>query len=220
MSKKFAWSFSKLESYERCPKKFGAENITKTSPFTESEASRYGKDVHKRFEDRMVKGRKLPLDLKHHEPIMLKLDAAKGEVLGEQKLALTVDLKPTGYFDDDVWLRGVIDLTKMAEDKILVIDWKTGKPVDNTDQVELMLAMLICYDEGIEFGTGAYYYTKSKKFVSTGVLTREDMGSIWAGYLPRVKRMYQAIADGNLPPKQNFLCRNYCNCSKCPYWGV
>jgi len=220
MAKKFAWSFSKLESFENCPKKFSAESITKTSPFTESEASRYGKEVHKRFEDRLILGKKLPLDLRHHEGVMARLKAAKGEGLGEQKLALTIDLKPTGYFDADVWLRGIIDYTKLADDRVLVIDHKTGKVKDNTDQVELMLAMLICYEPDIEWGTGAYYWTKTKKFTTTGLLSRDDIEGIWSGYMPRVGRLYDAIEEGNFPPKQNFLCKNYCNCTECPYHGI
>ena len=217
---KFAWSFSKLESYENCPKKFSAESITKTSPFTESEASLYGKMVHKKFENRLVKGTKLPLDLLHHEPVMVKLASAKGTLLGEQKLALTSDLKPTGYFDSDVWLRGIVDFVVLNDDRVLVVDHKTGKTKDNTDQVELMLAMFICYYPEIEWGTGTYYWTKTKKFTSTGLLSREDIQGIWSGYLPRVARLYAAIETGTFPPKANYLCKNYCNCKECDYWGI
>lgn len=216
----FAWSYSKLESFENCPKKFAAESITKTSPFTESEASRYGKFVHKCFEDRLVIGKQLPLDLTQHEPIMKKLSEAKGESLGEQKLALTVDLKPTGYFDPDVWLRGVIDFTKLSEDRVLVVDHKTGKMKEGNDQVELMLAMLICYRPEIEWGTGAYYWTKTRKFTSTGLLSRADIQFMWAGYMPRVDRLYEAIEKSNFPAKQNYLCKNYCNCTECAYYGI
>lgn len=220
MAKKFAWSFSKLSTFETCPKKFAAENITKTSPFTESEASRYGKFVHKCFEDRILKKKKLPIDLLHHEPVMAKLENAKGEVLGEQRLALTEDLKPTGYFDSDVWVRGQVDYAALSDTKVFVVDYKTGKMKDDMDQVELMLAMFICYYPDIEDGAGAFYWTKHKKFTNTGIHSREDIQGMWAGYLPRVARMYEAIDTGTFPPKQNYLCASYCNCEECAYHGI
>lgn len=217
---KFAWSFSKLESFENCPKKFAAESITKTSPFTESEASRYGKFVHKSFEDRILKKKKLSIDLLHHEPVMAKLEKSNGEILGEQRLALTEDLKPTGYFDSDVWVRGQVDVAILTDEKVFVIDYKTGKIKDNTDQVELMMAMFICYYPELAWASGAYYWTKNKKWTGTGVLSREDIQAIWAGYLPRVTRLYEAVERGNFPPKQNFLCKSYCNCTECQYHGI
>ena len=60
MNKQVAWSHSALNTFTTCPKKYWHEKIKKDVPFTESDASRYGKEVHKAFEDYIGKGTKLP----------------------------------------------------------------------------------------------------------------------------------------------------------------
>lgn len=48
-------------------------------------------------------------------------------VLTELRLAVTRDFQPTGFFSDDVWLRGVIDLVMILESMdAVIIDHKTG----------------------------------------------------------------------------------------------
>ena len=217
--KKPAWSFSMLEGYELCPKKFFKEKIEKSIPFRENEASRYGKIVHKKFEDRMVRGAKLPLDLKHHERVLKRIADAPGEGLGEQKLALNESFEPTGYFDDDVWMRGIVDYTKINNNSLLVVDWKTGKIKDDFTQIKLMMAVLTCYWPEVEQARGMFYWTKLKKPTSTPMMDRKDITNIWNDILPRVEAMYEAIEKEEFPARQNFLCRNYCDVKSCPYNG-
>ncbi len=48
-------------------------------------------------------------------------------VLTELRIAITKDYEPTGFFSDDVWLRGVVDLVIMLEcNDAIVFDHKTG----------------------------------------------------------------------------------------------
>lgn len=63
-----------------------------------------------------------------------KMDAfeAKNPVkrfVQELKVGVTKDLKPTGFFGDDVYFRGVIDLGIQLESKdVVILDHKTGAP--------------------------------------------------------------------------------------------
>jgi hypothetical protein len=221
--KPFAWSYSTLSAYELCPKKFYHEKIAKDFIQPASTASSYGTDSHKAFELRMAKGRKpLPLDLTHHEQYLARIEkAATGigaEILTEQRIALNENLEPTGFFDADVWVRGVIDLTVVSGPVASVFDWKFGKMKADFEQLSLMAVMMFHMLPELEKVSGAYYWAKDKQFMSCKY-TRNQVPEIWDIFLPRVQNMMQAIANSDMPARDNFLCRNYCPVKTCPRNG-
>ena len=219
MARPFAWSFSALDSYELCPKKHWAEKIGRIVKPQRSTVGDYGAEAHKHFENRLIKNKPLPLDLRHHEPVLAKLAAAPGEGMPEQKLALNRDFKLTGFFDDDVWVRGIVDFGKLNGRHLLVIDHKFGRMKEGFDQVDLMVAMMLCVIPEIETATGAYYWAKEKK-LPRKKYQRSDGPGIWNSFLPRVKRMEQAIKTEDFPARPNFLCKKHCPVKSCPYNGV
>ena len=79
----FAWSYSALTSFETCPKQYWHYRIKRDVKESKSQATDYGTEVHKCFENRLIKGKKLPLDLRHHEPVMAKLEVAPGDGSGQ-----------------------------------------------------------------------------------------------------------------------------------------
>lgn len=219
-----AWSFSALNSYETCPKKYYEESVAKNIPWEEGEAQAYGKAAHKHFEDRLLKGRKLPMDLMHHEKILSRLEgAAKVELMGEQKMALDKDLNPTGYFDRDVWVRGQADLILMFGTRALVVDWKFGKAKDCTqpgafDQLELMAMLFSCYHPEVEVIEAAYYWGKEKRFDTT-IIPRDSLPELWNKFLPRITLFEGAFKKDEFPAKQNGLCSKWCKVKACPFNG-
>ena len=48
--KQVSWSHSALKDYEGCPKRYQEVKVLKNFPFTETEATRYGNEVHKALE--------------------------------------------------------------------------------------------------------------------------------------------------------------------------
>lgn len=51
------------------------------------------------------------------------------KIYQEVRIGVTKDWKKTGFFDKDVWMRGVIDFVILLENgDILLIDWKFGPP--------------------------------------------------------------------------------------------
>ena len=205
----FTWSFSNLDLFEMCPKKYYHLRVAKDVKDEGNAMSNYGFEAHKHFEDRLVKDKKLPMDLRHHEKFLARLQAAKGQGLGEQKLALNRDFEPTGFFDSDVWVRGIVDYTKINEPKLLIVDHKFGKMKDSFDQLKLMAAMLFAYEPDVTNCTAMYYWAKDKKITSIK-FTRDDIPNIWAEFLPRVKQMELAWKTTDLPARTNYLCKKYC----------
>lgn len=216
INKQFAWSYSALTSFELCPAKWDYEKRHK--PDFSGGAAVFGKMVHKKFELYVQDGAKLPLDLQHHKPRLDKLKAM-GEILAEQKLCLTKRFQPTGWFDDDAWVRGIVDFAAVTKQGVgIICDYKTGKRRLNWEQVQMQAAMLDCYDLELEGYLIGYYWTKAKKF-DVAQFRREDITKLWLDILPRAKKMEEDVAEQNFPSIQNFLCRKYCSNKNCRYHG-
>jgi hypothetical protein len=216
--KKQAWSYSALDVFQTCPRKYWAEKIAKVVPFVPNQATEYGKEVHKKFEQYLINGKQLPLDLKHHETTLSRLRQANGEGMPEQKLALNDDFEPTGYFDDDVWVRAIIDYVKHTHNKALIVDHKTGKMFDNFDQLELAAACISPYLPEIEEFRLAFYWTKTKTMTSKKI-TKDDIPVIWNNFIPKVERLQESIEKDSWPTKPNGLCKKWCGYKDCPHNG-
>jgi hypothetical protein len=217
--KKVAWSYSALDTYQTCPRKYWAEKVSKCVKFVPNQATEYGKEVHKKFENDLIKGTKLPLDLRHHEPVLKKLREAPGEGMPEQKLALNHDFVPTGFFDRDVYVRAILDYVKFTETKALIVDHKTGKMFDGFDQLELAAACLSAYMPEIETFILAYYWTKEKK-LTRKTLAKKDIDLVWVKYLPIVNRLQMSFKEDSWPTRYNGLCKKWCGYKECPNSGT
>lgn len=219
VTKDTAWSFSRLAAYELCPMKYQQESVLKKYPFQSNAASEFGKYAHKAFENYMGKNTPLPMDLQHHEKYIVALRNRPGQPLVEQRLALTKNLEPTGFFDSDVWVRAIIDFAKIDKNIGLIIDWKFGKRKDGFDQVDLMYAVLSAYKPEIEGAVGGYYWGKEKDYARK-TYRKADVVNIWNEFLPRVGRYEKAHREIDFPCRPNFLCKSYCPVTGCQHHGV
>ena len=75
------------------------------------------------------------------------LNEKRGIKMCEQKLGLTADLEPCGFFDKRVWFRGIADLViiDVLTGVAWVIDYKTGKSLKYADKGQLELMALIVF---------------------------------------------------------------------------
>ena len=129
------WSFSKIKSFQQCPKQFYYEKVIKQYPFKMTDAIRYGDEFHKAAEN-YIKGEELDARFEYARSALDSLDSKKGDKLCEHRMGLTSDLEACGFFDKDVWFRGIADLLILNEsDKLAwVIDYKTGKSARYADK--------------------------------------------------------------------------------------
>lgn len=220
MSKVIAWSYSRLTNFEQCPKKFYHLSVAKDYKEKQSDAMRYGGEVHKAIELRISKGKEFPLHLKHLEPIIEKFSAVPGETLVEQQLALNYNMKPTGWFDNDVWCRAIIDYAALSKDgkHALLVDWKTGKISDDFTQQKVAAAMFFVFFPQVETVDMMYYWLKDKK-PTVDSLAREDAQHVWASVLKRVKKYVAAHEATEFPPRPSGLCKRHCPITGCPHHG-
>ena len=217
MSKQVAWSYSRLSSFETCPRKYWAESVGKTVPFVKNDQALYGDEVHKAFANFFRTGQKLPLHLLHWTPVLQKISDAPGEKVIEQQIALDINYAPVEWFAKDAWLRVISDLTQINGTQAVTWDWKTGRESQDFTQLKLNAAVTFHLDQNIEEITMAYLWLKTKR-PTVEKIKREQASDVWSELLPRVARYQQAHDEQNFPPRQCFLCKGYCPVKTCQFW--
>jgi len=125
--KPITWSYSSLSLYQQCPKKYYHLKVVKDIKEPLGEAIVFGNTIHKIAEEYVGKGIPIPAQYKEIEPALESIRNMEGEKLCENKLGLTADLEPCGFFDKKVWWRGIADIIILQGDRALTIDYKTGK---------------------------------------------------------------------------------------------
>lgn len=215
-----AWSYSRLNSFEQCPKKFWHLSVEKDYKEPPTEAMEYGKRVHKALELRIGKGTPLPVDLKDLEPIAKRFADAPGEKFVENQLALNVNLKPTGWFDNDVWARCIVDLAIVAKDqkRALLVDWKTGRMSDDFTQQQAAAAIFHRFHGYLEEIDLMYYWIKEGK-PTVDTLKAEDIKHVWASLVKRIQKYNRAHLIQEFPPRPSGLCKRHCPIVGCPHNG-
>ena len=216
--KPFTWSYSRLKNYESCPKRHYEIDITKNVKEEEGEALLWGNRVHAAFAARLSKATPLPAGMDEWEPWCERILSTPGEILVEQKLAITRDFGPTGFFERDVWFRGVADVLKINGPVALAIDWKTGKVVEDSQQLALMAACIFAHHSGVQKIRTEFAWLKEDA-ASRADFERGEMVKMWANLWPRIEALEHAHNTTTYPAKPGALCRRWCPVKSCPHHG-
>ena len=220
MGNQTAWSYSRLNNYETCPKKFWHTSVSKDVREAEGEAMRYGKAVHKALEKRVGKNVPLPANLAHLEKYAKLLADSKGEKLTEMQLAIDSSFNPCSWFGKDTWCRAILDLAIISGSHAVVIDYKTGRISDDFTQLRLAGTMLMLHKPKVQTVDLGYLWTKDKKLTRGDTyLSRGDIKGVISDFMPRIKRYEAAHREENFPARPGFVCNKYCPVKKCPHHG-
>jgi hypothetical protein len=218
-AKPFAWSYSQLNNFETCPRRYQAYSVTREVVEPESENIRYGKTVHVAFEARVAFGEKLPLGMGMYEPMLASLASAPGQVHAERKLAIDRNFQPAPWFAPATWFRQVLDYTNLRDDGVAVtVDYKTGKPKEDVTQLQLAAATIFAHDPDVQRVRAALLFVGYEQ-TERADFGREQLGEIWGEILPRVNALERARTENAFPPRPGGLCRRYCGVKSCPFNG-
>jgi len=214
------WSYSSLTAFETCPRRFKLTRVTKEVIEHQTEATLHGNEVHKALEKHLKGEAHLPPKYESYLALVDKVKAAPGHKLVEFKFALTQNFKPTTFFAKDAWVRGVIDFGVLSEKTGVVLDWKTGKPKDDHDQLKLFAAVALATYPYLESVKTGYVWLAHNKMDSKE-FTKADIPEIWGDFAPRVIRLTEAAEKDTFPPKPSGLCKAWCPVphSKCEFSG-
>lgn len=215
-----AWSYSSLTAFETCPRRYKLTKVTKEITEPQTEATLHGNAVHKAIEESITKGKAMPDKYKQHRPLVDTVLAAPGVKHAEMKFALTKDLTPTTFFGKDVWLRGVFDLVVDKIDNAVIVDWKTGKPKPDSDQLKLFAAAAFSLMPRLKTVRTGFAWLAHNRLDSE-TFEKDEAPAIWGEFKPRVQRIQIAVQTDGFPPQPSGLCKNWCPVprTKCEFSG-
>lgn len=218
MPKPFSFSYSKIKNFETCPRRYYGVDVTKKFKEEEGEALRWGNQVHKALANRIGKGIELPEPMKQFEDMCLRLLSVQGKHLVEQQLAINANFGACEWFGKDAWFRAIADLLVINPPVALAIDYKTGKIVEDSQQLALMAATVFAHHPDIHAIRTEFWWLKDDA-VSRNDFRRTDMPAMWRHVWPKIEQLRHAHETLEFPPKPGYLCRKYCPVTDCPHHG-
>lgn len=160
----------------------------------------------------------LPFALKHFEPLAERLEKVPGKMLVEQKYAINEGLQATGYFESNAWFRAIGDTVVLNPPVALAVDFKTGKVIDDSQQLALLSACIFAHYPDVHAVRSEYWWLREDA-VTRADFKRSEMLGVWKGVWPRIEQLKLAYETANYPPKQGGLCKRYCPVTTCEYHG-
>ena len=212
------WSHSALKDYEGCPRRYHEVKVLKQYPFPETEAIRYGKELHSAAEFYIKDDKPLPPQFEFVKDMLDALKAKPGRKLCEHEMGVTADLRPCGFMAEDVWVRGIADLLIIDDDNLTarVVDYKTGNnKYPDREQLRLMALMVFVHFPHIRKVSGGLLFVVKNDLVKASFL-RGEAEEYWWDYRTRVARIEKAHETGVWNPKPTPLC-GWCVVKTCEY---
>ena len=214
------WSFSRLKSFEQCPKQFYHMKIAKDYTEGETDAMRYGTEAHLVAEEYIRDGKPVPVKFAYMKDVLEALNRRRGNKITEIKMGLTQELEPCAFRSKDVWWRGIADLVITDGSTAWIVDYKTGKSAKYADkgQLELMALATFKFFPDIKSINAALVFTKAKKFIKHKY-TDDMIDSLWDKWLSKFKRMEVAYETDTWNAHPSGLCKRHCAVVECVYNG-
>ncbi len=150
-----AYSYSRIDLYEKCPWAYKLAYLEGV-PRASSEALQIGKITHERIAGYLehLIHKKYQTDWQWAEKAQVANADAQSiwekfyqnftlpqmEAPGvENKLGFDRNWKPVGFFDPDVYFRGVIDFHFRQDQLAVIVDWKTNRQIPESVEKNLQL---------------------------------------------------------------------------------
>jgi RecB family exonuclease len=216
--KPVTWSHSSLKDYEGCPRRYHEVKVLKNYPFTDTQATIYGKELHEAAEFYIKDDTPLPPQFAFIQDALDALKSKPGRKLCEHKMGVRADLSPCGFADKDVWCRGIADLLIIDDDNLTarVVDYKTGNnKYPDREQLKLMALMVFAHFPHIRRVSGALLFVVKNDIAKASFLVGEAE-EYWWDYRERVARIEQAHESGVWNPRPTPLC-GWCPVMTCEH---
>lgn len=215
MSKMPSWTYSQLDSFESCAKKYFHTKVLRDVVEPGTEATIWGTKVHTAFENAMIRSEPLPEGMTQWQSIADKFARLPGEKLVEYKFSIDRNFQPTQWSGS--WSRGIADLVVRYKKRVLIADWKTGKKKP-TEQLDLYAGYVMAEWPDTEVIQTAFVWLKEKKMTKV-TMPATEVPVIWQKFMPRIRRLERAFEQDSWPARPSGLCRAYCPVLSCQHNG-
>lgn len=204
MTKPLAHSYSAIKQFENCPKQYHMQRVSREVKATFGAEADWGNRVHEELEKRL-KGEDVSLSHRGYEALCAAFESLPGELYAEQEMTLNVNLEPTGWWDDDAWLRSKIDVLVLNGPDAVVADWKTGKHRPDFSQLEMFACQTFKHYPDVQRVKTSFVWLKDMK-MDHMIYTRLDAPALWNKLMSRIQRIEAALENDNWPAKPSGLC--------------
>jgi hypothetical protein len=139
------------------------------------------------------------------------------KAITEQKLGITKEGRPTGFWDNDCWFRGIVDLTLKSDAAAYVMDWKSGSSkFEDPFELEIGALLLKAKYPEITTASGTYGWLKENRISKPYDLS--DFRATWVALNTLVQRVEADRISGEFEKHQSGLCRGWCDVKDCENW--
>lgn len=229
MPKQIAWSWTRLDTFELCPRKFQGSYVLKDFPKPDFDAPHFakGKGVHEALENYLKDGTpitnpivytdqkgnvtEITINLDFLKPLLDKMRSAKDKHI-EIQVCYDQELNEISWFDKRAWCRVIFDALIIVGDRAFVIDWKTGKVKRYSDQLKLFAGAVFSSYPQVNRVLSAYVWCEhpNQKPIYAEYTRVKDAEAIWDEFGDRAELIQMANESGNWPAKKNMFC-NWCD---------
>lgn len=211
------YSYSKISTYLKCPRKFKHSYIDQLPRKEAGPAASRGTEIHSAMENFLLgKTTELPAPVRFYDDFLTQLKDAGA--IPEIGFAVNRQWEITEPDAEDIFMIGYIDALLPHEDELVIYDWKTGKIYDeHYDQRELYgIVSMILYPKYDRIRVENVYTDLQQ--IEHNVFFREELEAARSKWMERVERIE---ADEVFVPNPQFACR-WCDFSSanggpCPF---
>lgn len=221
---KIALSYSRISDYKDCPLLFREKYINKTIKFEQNAAMKRGEKIHAELERNVYRAlyQQAPVGeavvLATH-PIIVAFVSKHPMIATEDRSAFNEKWKARDYFAKDVFFRSVIDLEGRTEVKsgvANIIDFKTGRYNENTEQLKLYnMVALLKYPE-IVAATSALLFVDQKRNSPPVTTFRTELKNQLHEVEEQSETIQISVERDDWPATQNWKCK-WCAVDSCRY---
>ena len=214
------WSYSSLKTFEQCPKKYYHLRVVKDVKDEGNDATMYGQELHKAAEEYLKEGKPIPPKFQFIQDVVDAIKDIPGEKHCELKLGVKqtdAGYEPCGFFDKDVWWRGIGDVVVVQDDVAFSLDYKTSKNAKYADlkQLDILAAALFTHFPQVKKVKSALAFVVSNEFIRKEHFA-EMRDSYFATFQPELDRLATAEETGVWNTNTGPLCK-FCPVTSCEH---
>jgi len=211
--RKLVYTYTMLSAYKNCGHAMFRRYIKKDIPYVETPEMKWGNDVHTAFEHRVGSGKPLPTTMQQWESFASPF-SNRGAIC-EQKLGITKEGRPTGYWDNDCWFRGKVDLAIFHDAKAFINDWKTGgSKYEDPFELEVGALLLKAKYPELTLVKGSYTWLKENRVGQMYDLSR--FRDAWNEINRVIAKIEADRQSGEFEKNRSGLC-GWCDCLDCEH---
>jgi CRISPR/Cas system-associated exonuclease Cas4 (RecB family) len=198
-----SYSYSAIKLYEQCPLKY---KLTRIDHLVEpsGDAANRGKTIHAEIEAILKGGLNLLSDdIKHLEEKLSNWIKVNGQ--SELPVGINDKWEPVAFDADDVMFRGIIDLfIKEQDGRATVLDFKTGKHRDYSDQVTVYSTVILSTMPDVDTVENVIEFIDLAKTDRYKPVTRSDLPKLQLQLKGRITTIEK---DKIYAPNPSVLCK-------------